>query len=105
LFAQDEAGQVSPLADVRATDNANALTPWVQSQLAALHEEVATCTVGLDDTPAANEQFVAGGQSYRLIVLRAGADEEKVVGALVVAGEAEVPPVVIREIAARMASG
>ncbi len=105
LFAHDQAGQVTRLANVRGADNANALTPWVQSQLAALHEEVATCTVGLDDTPATSEQFVAGGQSYRLIVLRAGADEEKVVGALVVAGESQVPPVVIREIAARMASG
>jgi tetratricopeptide (TPR) repeat protein len=103
LFVQADDGHVSCVAEVRGEPNLGVLTSWVQAQLSALRAEALTCTVGLvDDEPSASTSFVAGAQTYRLIVLRVGADNEGVAGALVVPEEVDLPEMIIREIAVRM---
>jgi hypothetical protein len=102
LFAQDDHGQVQCVANVCGEQDVNELTPWVHGQLAGLREEMVTRTVGLDGEQGAPDVFSSGGRSYRLIVLRAGADDEKVAGALVVPRDADLPQLLIGELAAQM---
>ena len=106
LFVRDDAAQgaVSCVASFGETHSLTELSAWVGEQLRLLGGEVATCTMaeGDEDAPLDARFAELGGKAYQLILLRAGADAERIVGVLVLPRAAQVPYAVVREIGARI---
>jgi hypothetical protein len=106
LFVSDHDGRARCVAGTHPNKQLGEMLAEHVRRLLAASAAMTTRTMGPESLEGLEQQRVQlDDKGYRLIALREGSYEERLVGALVVSDEAEVPSEFLHVIAARLHTG